>query len=376
MVGIVMPQGQISGAERVLLALLEEADPERVVVFAPANSPLATEVSRLGFRVRDFYVPQLDDSDSVLQYMKNLIRATRALRRGVRAEKLTLIHAFLSLTLKVVVPVARIEKVPVIVSVFDITSRESIGRVRSTVQRVLAASTAERILAASEYVAQTLRDIGYPDGKICVVHSGIDPGRAIASRDRSVLNISDDALVFAVVARMTPWKGPDVALEAFVRVRSTLANHNPHLLFAGGPFESGDDAFYDALKVRVRELGLTDVVQFLGHRDDPWPIYSAADVILVPSTKPDPFPTVVLEAGLAARPVVVTALGGGREAVLDGTTGIVASPTPEGFADAMIAAADQGWRTLAGAAAASHIRSAFDRHSYVQRTLVEWSEYL
>ena len=371
-----MPQGQISGAERVLLELLEEVPSGRVVVFAPASSPLAAEVRRLGFPVKNFYVPKFKDAASPLQYVRQLARSTRALNRGIKADDITLLHAFLPLTLKVVVPVARWTRVPVIVSVHDITSRDAIGGVKSTMQRLLVTSAARRIVAVSEYVAQTLRESGYPAERIRVIHNGLDPDRVLGPRDRVHFSLPEEALVFAVIARVTPWKGQDVALEAFVRTRADLPDEDLRLLFAGGPFEAGDELFAERLRARTGQLGLTDVVHFLGHQDDPWPVYRVADVVLVPSTRPDPFPTVVLEAGLAERPVVVTALGGGREAILDGTTGIVAPPTPRDFADAMIEAANQGWRTHAGSAAAGHVRATFARHSYVSRILAVWRECL
>ena len=46
------------------------------------------------------------------------------------------------------------------------------------------------------------------------------------------------------------------------------------------------------------------------------------DIFVLPSIKPDPFPTVVLEAMSHSIPVVATAQGGALEQVVDGQTGI------------------------------------------------------
>ncbi len=54
--------------------------------------------------------------------------------------------------------------------------------------------------------------------------------------------------------------------------------------------------------------------------------YQLADVVAAPSIYVDPFPTVVLEAMAAGKPVVATAFGGAREAVVDGETGYVVNP--------------------------------------------------
>ena len=58
--------------------------------------------------------------------------------------------------------------------------------------------------------------------------------------------------------------------------------------------------------------------------------YQMADVVAVPSIYVDPFPTVVLEAMAVGKPVVATAFGGAREAVVDGETGYIVNPFDTG----------------------------------------------
>lgn len=64
--------------------------------------------------------------------------------------------------------------------------------------------------------------------------------------------------------------------------------------------------------------------------------YQLADVVAVPSIYIDPFPTVVLEAMAAGKPVVATGFGGAREAVVDGETGYIVNPfDTEAFAEGL-----------------------------------------
>ena len=58
-VGIVMPQGKVAGAERVLLELLEGMLTCEVVIFAPEHSELATACRSLGYTVYDFSLPKI-----------------------------------------------------------------------------------------------------------------------------------------------------------------------------------------------------------------------------------------------------------------------------------------------------------------------------
>ena len=55
-------------------------------------------------------------------------------------------------------------------------------------------------------------------------------------------------------------------------------------------------------------------------------VFDIADLVLVPSIYPDPFPTVVLEAMQSGTPTIVTCFGGASEAVTDNVTGLVINP--------------------------------------------------
>lgn len=55
-------------------------------------------------------------------------------------------------------------------------------------------------------------------------------------------------------------------------------------------------------------------------------VFEVADLVLVPSIYPDPFPTVVLEAMQSGTPVIATCFGGANEAVLNRITGLVINP--------------------------------------------------
>src|SRR4051812_4335785 len=101
---IVMPQGKIAGAERVLLELLA-ARPRGVVgVCAPSSSNLAKEVRRLGYPVFDFSVPKLRDSRSVRRYTRAYVRSVAQVWRHVAETSPDVIHSFLPLALKSVAP--------------------------------------------------------------------------------------------------------------------------------------------------------------------------------------------------------------------------------------------------------------------------------
>jgi glycosyltransferase involved in cell wall biosynthesis len=79
---------------------------------------------------------------------------------------------------------------------------------------------------------------------------------------------------------------------------------------------------------------------------------------VLPSVWPDPCPTTVLEAMASGRPVVTTAIGGMRDMVEDGETGLlVSSGDPQGLASALSSVlADSTLRARLGASARERVR--------------------
>ena len=155
-----------------------------------------------------------------------------------------------------------------------------------------------------------------------VVHNGIDPRRIAAgiSREsaRKQLDLEQDAPVVAFIGRINGWKGQGVLIEACSRLRRTRPNLK--VIVAGDP-PQGQDRFESYLETRIDNLRMWDFVMRLPFQDDIAPVLAAADVLALPSTRPEPFGMVLLEAMAAGLPVVATNQGGPREIVQDQVTG-------------------------------------------------------
>jgi glycosyltransferase involved in cell wall biosynthesis len=76
----------------------------------------------------------------------------------------------------------------------------------------------------------------------------------------------------------------------------------------------------------ARALGIETRVRFLGVRRDVPALLAAADLLVHPSLE-EGFCNALLEAMAASRPVVATDVGGNREAVIDGETGLLVPPS-------------------------------------------------
>ena len=136
------------------------------------------------------------------------------------------------------------------------------------------------------------------------------------------------------IARLHPWKGQSVAIAAVAAAQQ--AGVPVSLSLFGDAFE-GNEHIERQLRQQVSDLGLNSVVQFMGHVSDRAVIYGAIDAVIVPSTTPEPFSLVCLEAQASARPVIAPDAGGPREIVLHGATGLlVESGSATAFSEAIV----------------------------------------
>jgi glycosyltransferase involved in cell wall biosynthesis len=142
----------------------------------------------------------------------------------------------------------------------------------------------------------------------------------------------DDVLVLGV-GRFVRWKGFDVLLASVARASQRVSGLKLVLV--------GDGDIRAELETLVSRLDLSRAVSFAGMavRDDVNAYLAAADIVAVPSVHADGFvdgqPTVALEAMAAAKPLVVTGVGGLPDLVRHGENGLV---VPERDPDALAAA--------------------------------------
>ena len=134
-------------------------------------------------------------------------------------------------------------------------------------------------------------------------------------------------------ARLQPLKGPDLAIGALAEVPAEL---RPDLLIAGDV--SADFAAYQAdLYALVEAHGLSGAVHFIGPqpREKLAELMRGARIVLVPSHS-ETFGLIALEAESCGTPVIASAAGGLREAVVHGETGqLMDSRQPEDWGTAI-----------------------------------------
>jgi glycosyltransferase involved in cell wall biosynthesis len=181
--------------------------------------------------------------------------------------------------------------------------------------------------AARNATAQSAPGLGR---KCRLVYNGVPQPPATPTKKP----VGDGECRLAIVARLSPRKAPDVALEATALLRSR--GRNVVLDVCGTPF-AGYEWFEQQLRSRAAAPDLAGSVEFSGYVSPIWPTLERAHILVAPSLR-EPFGNAVVEAQLALRPVVASAALGHLETVEDGVTGLLVEP---GNAEAMAAAVER-----------------------------------
>lgn len=184
--------------------------------------------------------------------------------------------------------------------------------------------------------------------------------------ERASRGWSADTVVFALAGRLNAWKGQPLALSAFEQLNAQLPGRAA-LWLVGSAF-AGQEHFEQTLQQRLAASSAASSARLEPFRPDVEAVWEAADVVLVPSTEPEPFGRVAIEAMAFGRPVIAAAHGGLLDIVTADDSGLLVPPRDaEALAAAMRRlATDAPLRERLGAAARLRQQQVFSVEAYVQ----------
>ncbi|GAA4914627.1 glycosyltransferase involved in cell wall biosynthesis [Actinomycetospora succinea] len=358
----VVPTLAVGGAERHAATLLAGLDQDRFAgsLVCLQDGGLGTnwtELQAAGVPGVEFHRSRRDIPGMLVQLVRHLRRERPdvVILRGFNAETIGRVAGVLAGVPRLAVWVHNCG---------DVTPH---GRLRRTVDGLLAKVTDAVYGVAHAQVGYITGELGHDRDKVRIVHNGTDLGFTTpepSGRDTALaheLGIADDELVIGTAAVMRPEKDQATLLRAFRRVAD--ARDDVKLVLAG------DGRERPALEALVDELDLRKRVLFLGHRDDVPRLLRVFDVFTLSSKTVECFPMSVLEAMSAALPVVCTDVGGVPEMVADGVTGrVVPREDPEALAGAFldVLSDPERARTL-GRAGRARVREEFTLQRSIDR---------
>jgi glycosyltransferase involved in cell wall biosynthesis len=145
-------------------------------------------------------------------------------------------------------------------------------------------------------------------------------GSEILEKTKSIKAKADNKITVGYVGRLVDWKGADVLVEAFAQ--SKLPDVQL-VIFGTGKGQEGD--IEEDLRSRIQDLRIGERVKIMGFVDN-LVAYQMIDIFVLPSKKPEPFATNVIEAALMQKPIIATNIGGTPEFIKDGKSGLLVAP--------------------------------------------------
>jgi phosphatidyl-myo-inositol dimannoside synthase len=175
-------------------------------------------------------------------------------------------------------------------------------------------------VAVSSYTAGLVAATGASPKRLCLISPGVD-----IPRESSPLPAEQP--IFVTVSRLEErYKGHDVMIAALPLVLAKV----PDALWV----VIGEGSLRPALEQQARDRGVAHAIRFLGavsdEERDEW--LRRARLLAMPSRLPagglagEGFGIVYLEAGAFAKPVLAGDVGGARDSVVDGETGLRVDP--------------------------------------------------
>jgi len=288
---------ETGGSERQFVELARSLDPANFKVSLGCLQPKGPLRKEVG-AVEHF---TLGGSLYRWRSMRTRYRLATYLRRS----DIAIAHAFDYYTNLTLIPAAKLARTPVAIG-----SLRQLGDLLTPRQRRAQLAMfrwADCVVCNSQAAAETLIQQGLRPERLAVIRNGLAP----AAFTETAPAIAPRAAVFRVgmIARMNARsKNHRILLEVAARLNNHLRNLEV-ILVGDGPLRLELEKYAD-------DLGIGNVVQFLGDRQDVRAILASLDVTVLPSAS-ESLSNAILESMAAGVPVIANRVGGNVELIAD-----------------------------------------------------------
>lgn len=317
------PSADLYGSDRMMLEGVRGLVGHgwRVLVTCSEAGPLLEPLREAGAEVRVAPVPVLRKSmlnpAGLVRLVGQTVGGARRMRALLRREQPDVLLVN-TVTIPLWLVVARLVGVPSVVHVHEAErSLHPVKRWLLTAPLVLAG-----LVVYNSEVSRRVSGLRTLErrGRVRVIHNGV-AGPSETTPARTELR---EPFRILYVGRLSPRKGVDLVISAAHELGNRGIACSVDLV---GSVFPGYEWYEEQLREQVRAAGMQGQVHFCGFQSSVWPALARTDVAVAPSRLDESFGNVVIEALLAARPVVVSDHTGLTEAA-------------RGFGAAVLAPAD------------------------------------
>ncbi len=295
-------------------------DIETVAVAPEGDAIFKTKLGEAGIDLEEFDLVRMRFSANPLKHSHYALKFWSnvwTIRKLIRRHGTQIVHTNGLMNVQAAIA-ARLERVRLVWHLNDVNTPWTLRRAILP----LVTFWADRIAAASRGVNEYYFGsappnnvhVLYPPVDISRFHPGVD-GTSV----RRELGISRDCPIIGTVANLCPGKGFEFLLDAASEIKRRFPETK--FILVGAPL-ANRVAYRERLLDQVRRLNLDDSVIFLGRRDDV-PQVLAAMTVYVHASEAEAAPMSVLEACAIGLPVVATDVGGTRDFIEHGKTGLL-----------------------------------------------------
>ena len=184
------------------------------------------------------------------------------------------------------------------------------------------------VIVVSNIIARHMvDDFKVPQRKIKLIPRGVDLNsfkfKDPKEKRRAQYEKGNTGFTVGVISRLSPIKGHAYLIRAMAVVSRVIPKLK--VLIVGEP-SPGKEGYKEELMLLVKRLGLSDIVQFTGWKEDIPLVLSGLDLLVLPTVIPEAFGRVIIEAQACGVPVVATAVGGVVELIENNESGILVEP--------------------------------------------------
>jgi glycosyltransferase involved in cell wall biosynthesis len=319
---------EMYGADKVLLDLIRNLDKKKycAYVILPDHGILADALKQEKVNVTVLPYPIMRrkyfNPKGILKFWLEINKSNNQLVKIAANCNINIVHTNTAAVLEGCF-ISRKLHIPQIWSIHEIIEHPKI--IYMLTSRIIARYSTQTI-CDSNAVKTHLEESGYFQyNQIKTIYNGVDSKRFNPNSDCEYLynewNIPKSAKIIGMMGRVNSWKGQGDFLDAVNIIMKEYSN--VYAIFVGAAFK-GEEWREKELKEKIAISPYKNRIINVGYRTDSEGIYKLLDIFVLPSTNPDPLPTVVLESMATGKPIVGYRHGGICEMVKDGYNGLLA----------------------------------------------------
>ena len=314
---IINASSDLYGANRILLQTTAILKPRKIMLIVPSEG-LLTEFLKGNPAYDHVQVKIIKEMPVVFRKMnlnhgfrllKNIYSFKRIIKKIKKEFSIDWVYVN-TLSSFIIIGILKKLRLKILVHVHEILENDRLST--KTINKY-SIKWADKMIAVSEPVKLNFEKV-YNRHNIVTVLNGISDMYLPMNSEKLQLTVT-------LFGRIKPEKGIWFFLDAIALLDAVvLAKANFNIIGGVAP---GGDHFIAKLKNDIANHPAKKNIQFISFIPDVRQELNNSDIVVVPSLMKDPFPTTILEAASAGKPVIATNTGGSMQSVKDNCTGFL-----------------------------------------------------